>query len=57
MDRQNYQKVSGVQDQIDLIRDKDIFLFDLDGTVIDSSKDIAVAVNYTLEKKIDGRCS
>ena len=50
MDRQNYQKVSGVQDQIDLIRDKDIFLFDLDGTVIDSSKDIAVAVNYTLEK-------
>ncbi|WP_457622703.1 HAD family hydrolase [Persephonella sp.] len=50
MDRQDDQKVSRVHDQIEHIREKDIFLFDLDGTVIDSSKDIAVAVNYTLEK-------
>ncbi len=28
----------------------DIYLFDLDGTILDSGKDIAVAVNYALKK-------
>jgi len=48
MDRQNNQEISGVQNQINHITQKDLFLFDLDGTIIDSSKDIAVAVNHTL---------
>jgi len=45
MDRQDIRKVSRIQVEI---RNKDTFLFDLDGTIIDSSKDIAVAVNYAL---------
>ncbi len=44
MDRQGNTKISGIQTEIET------FLFDLDGTLIDSSKDIAVAVNYALEK-------
>lgn len=44
MDRQDNRKISGISPQIDT------FLFDLDGTLIDSSKDICIAVNYALEK-------
>ncbi|WP_457624844.1 HAD family hydrolase [Persephonella sp.] len=44
MDRQGNSKISGIQAEIET------FLFDLDGTLIDSSKDIAVAVNYALGK-------
>ncbi|WP_457623349.1 HAD family hydrolase [Persephonella sp.] len=47
MDRQNYKKISGIQTEI---KDKELFIFDLDGTVIDSSKDIADAVNFTLQE-------
>ncbi|WP_457640561.1 HAD family hydrolase [Persephonella sp.] len=50
MDRQNNKKVSGIQAEIKEIAEKELFLFDLDGTVINSSKDISVAVNYALEK-------
>ncbi|MDQ7056492.1 MAG: HAD-IA family hydrolase [Persephonella sp.] len=45
MDRQSAGKISGIQAEIG---SKKTFLFDLDGTLIDSSKDIAVAVNYAL---------
>jgi len=45
MDRQGAGKISRIQAEI---KNKDTFLFDLDGTLIDSSKDIAVAVNYAL---------
>ena len=44
MDRQGNTKISGIQAEVNT------FLFDLDGTLIDSSKDIAIAVNYALEK-------
>ena len=44
MDRQSNTEISGIQTEINT------FLFDLDGTLIDSSKDIAIAVNYALEK-------
>ncbi|HHG74568.1 MAG TPA: HAD-IIIA family hydrolase [Persephonella sp.] len=44
MDRQGNTKISGIQAEVET------FLFDLDGTLIDSSKDIATAVNYALEK-------
>ncbi len=44
MDRQSKTEISGIQTTIDT------YLFDLDGTLINSSKDISVAVNYTLEK-------
>ncbi|SNZ03489.1 phosphoglycolate phosphatase [Persephonella hydrogeniphila] len=44
MDRQSNSKISGIQTEIET------FLFDLDGTLIDSSKDIAIAVNYALKK-------
>ncbi|MBK3331803.1 HAD-IA family hydrolase [Persephonella atlantica] len=47
MDRQSVRKISGIQAEI---KNKDTFLFDLDGTLINSSKDIAVAVNYALKK-------
>ena len=47
MDRQSNSKVSGIQAQI---KNLSTFLFDLDGTLIDSSKDIVIAVNYTLKE-------
>ena len=43
MDRQSKTEISGIQTTIDT------FLFDLDGTLINSSKDIAVAANYALQ--------
>ncbi|WP_297455242.1 HAD-IIIA family hydrolase [Persephonella sp.] len=43
MDRQSNPEVSRIQTKINT------FLFDLDGTLINSSKDIAVAANYALQ--------
>jgi len=47
MDRQGDRKISGISPEIGEFQ---TFFFDLDGTLIDSSKDIAVAVNYALEQ-------
>ncbi len=44
MDRQNKENLQGI-----LLKQLDTFLFDLDGTLIDSSKDIAVSANYALK--------
>ena len=50
MDRQGNQKVSGIHTEEINLSHFDTFLFDLDGTLIDSSEDIYRAVLYTLEK-------
>ena len=50
MDRQRNQKVSGIHTEEINLSHFDTFLFDLDGTLIDSSEDIYRAVLYTLEK-------
>ena len=44
MDRQNKENLQRI-----LFKQLDTFLFDLDGTLIDSSKDIAVSANYALK--------
>jgi len=45
MDRQNKKHLQRI-----LPQELDAYFFDLDGTLIDSSKDIAVAANYALRK-------
>ncbi|WP_456391996.1 HAD family hydrolase [Persephonella sp.] len=45
MDRQGKREIPGISPEI---KNLSTFFFDLDGTLIDSSKDIAVAVNYAL---------
>jgi len=50
LDRQGNQKVSGIHTEEINLSHFDTFLFDLDGTLIDSSEDIYRAVLYTLEK-------
>ncbi|NPA58461.1 MAG: HAD-IIIA family hydrolase [Aquificae bacterium] len=47
MDRRSDKEISGVPAEISLYEG---FLFDLDGTLINSAKDIGVAVNYALMK-------
>jgi len=47
MDRQSDREISGISPEITKFQ---TFFFDLDGTLIDSSKDIAVAVNYALRQ-------
>jgi phosphoglycolate phosphatase len=44
MDRQNKEHLQKV-----LFKQLDAYLFDLDGTLIDSSKDIAISANYALK--------
>jgi len=45
MDRQSQEHIQGI-----LSRQIDAVFFDLDGTLINSSKDIAISANYALEK-------
>ncbi|RMD47510.1 MAG: HAD family hydrolase, partial [Aquificota bacterium] len=45
MDRQNKEHLQRI-----LSKELDAYFFDLDGTLIDSSKDIAIAANYALKK-------
>lgn len=45
MDRQGKEHIQGI-----LSRQIDAVFFDLDGTLINSSKDIAISANYALEK-------
>lgn len=45
MDRQNKEYLQGI-----LFKELEGYFFDLDGTLIDSSKDIAIAANYALKK-------